>query len=67
MTSDIVTIKTNIATDIHINNYDELHKRLQSDSNTKKKKKSHEHSKKSDKIFLLRLNFKTRKMKEIVT
>lgn len=39
MTSDIVTIKTNIATDIHINNYDELHKRLQSDSNTKKKKK----------------------------
>lgn len=39
MTSDIVTIKTNIATDIHINNYDELYKRLQSDSNTKKKKK----------------------------
>lgn len=37
MTSDIVTIKTNIATDIHINNYDELHKRLQSDSSTKKK------------------------------
>lgn len=41
MTSDIVTIKTNIATDIHINNYDELYKRLQSDSNTKKKKKNH--------------------------
>lgn len=64
MTSDTVTIKSNIATDIYINNYvDELHERLQSDSSTKKK--SYEHSKRGDKIFLL--NFKTRKMKEIVT
>lgn len=51
MTSDIVTIKTNIATDIHINNYDELHKRLQSDSNTKKKKNHMNIQKRATKYF----------------